>query len=416
MRILPPCPVSSRPKEEKMSTVNPYRGASGLKIALALTAIVLLPGCPWLISLPSENSTDLDSPWPNQKTFDSTSVQVTTLIGNTLPSSPNASSTTIDFFSPKGVASDGTSTFASFADSTIKELKPGQHRILAGQAEHIPYQGFQGGFADGQGEKARFHGPSSILLLEQGDLIVADTFNHRIRKVTRQGFVSTLAGTGKVGSRDGQASEAEFNHPSTLAVDPRGNLYVGEEGGHRIRRLSPEGQVSTVAGTGEAGFVDGAASQAQFNTPLGLAVDPQGNLFVADTRNYRIRRISPEGIVSTVAGSGSEGFSDGPAAKARFTFVSGLAFDSQGSLFIADLGADCIRKLDTNGQVTTLVGGGDRHLQHSQFNELNEAGYVDGDNRQARFKSPADLAFDPLGNLWVADLGNNAIRKITFAK
>ncbi len=397
-----------------MRPVNTHLSASALRLTLAVAVLLLIPGCPWLLKLPDTTSSELESPRPNQKIFDTTSVHVTTLIGNTLPSSPDASSTIIDFFTPNGIASDGETTFASFADSTIKELKADRHHILAGQAEHIPYKGFRGGYADGKGEEARFHGPSYILILPQGDLIVADTFNHRIRRVTRQGLVTTLAGSGKAGSRDGQASEAEFNKPSTLAVDPEGNIYVGEEGGHRIRRLSPEGHVSTIAGTGEAGFADGVASRAQFNTPLGLAIDSQGNLFVADTRNYRIRRITPDGIVSTVAGSGTEGFSDGPAATAKFEFITGLAFDLQGNLFISDLSANCIRKLDTRAHVTTLAGGGDRHVQHERYEELNEAGYVDGDNRQARFRSPTDLAFDPDGNLWVADMGNNAIRKITF--
>lgn len=228
--------------------------------------------------------------------------------------------------------------------------------------------------------------------------------------------MTTLAGNGDPGYLDGSAIEARFNRPSSLAVDARGTIYVGEEAGHRIRRITPDGQVSTVAGTGEAGFADGMASQAKFNTPLGLAADMQGNLYVADSKNYRIRRISPDGIVSTVAGEGSEGYNDGAAEKARFEFVAGVAVDQRGNLFISDLGADSIRELSPNGQVTTLVGGGDRHLRHHLYDELNERGYADGANLQARFASPGDISFDPKGNLWVADLGNNAIRKITFVK
>jgi sugar lactone lactonase YvrE len=389
---------------------------SGRKFILTVPLLFLLTGCPWLLSPSDEalHAEDQAGIRPNQKVFDPSSVRVATLAGNPMPSSPEATASSPYLYSPKGVTSDGRSFFASFIDSRIFEFVAGSSRLVAGKANHVPYVGFEGGFSDGHGEEARFNLPVDIRLLPDGDLIVADTFNHRIRRVTRQGLVTTLAGNGNPGGKDGSGMDAEFDRPSALAVDAHGNIYVGEEGGHRIRRITPDGQVSTIAGSGRPGFADGPGLLSMFNTPLGLAVDRLGNLFVADTKNYRIRRISPDGIVTTVAGTGSEGFHDGPAEIAKFEFITGLAIDQRDQLFISDLGAHCIRKLSPNGQVTTLVGGGNRHLQHARYDELNEAGDADGDNLQARFESPGDLSLDPDGNLWVADMGNDAIRKITF--
>jgi len=266
------------------------------------------------------------------------------------------------------------------------------------------YEG--GDFADGPGAAARFNNPSGIVMDTQARLLyVADLHNQRIRVVTLAGVVSTLAGSGELGFVDGPGSEAAFRNPVGMAVDPKGNLYVTDYFNYRIRKVTPSGEVSTFAGSGEPGLVDGPGSVAQFDRPAGAVVDAEGNLYVTDFANHRIRKISPEGEVSTLAGSGPTGeggggFADGPGTAARFHYPYGIAIDAKGTLYVVDAGNHRIRKISPEGEVSTLAGSG-------------EAGFADGDGSTAQLRYPYGMAMDAEGNLYVADTANCRIRKVT---
>jgi len=266
---------------------------------------------------------------------------------------------------------------------------------LAGQA-------LVSGAANGAGTNALFSDPAAIVTDTNGNFFVADSQNHAIRKVTTNGVATTFAGQlGVSGTANGTGTNAQFNTPSGLAFDGNGNLFVADTGNGTIREITPAGAVSTFAGiAGPGGFADGAAGGAQFNSPLGIAVAPGGDVFVADCGNHCIRRISG-GTVSTFTGSPQIwGSANGTGTNAQFNGPVGLAFDSRGNLFVSDANNDTIRKITTNGVVTTFAGS------------AGLDGSADGVATAARFRSPAELAFDQKGNLFVADSLNQVIREI----
>lgn len=258
------------------------------------------------------------------------------------------------------------------------------------------------GTQDGPASEASFRDPSALALLPDGSWLIADAGNHRLRRYL-DGRVTTFAGAnwdwlkGEFldGFSDGPAAQARFHRPMALTVAANGVIYVADTDHHRIRKILPDGQVLTFVGTGASGFSDGNAAVASFRRPQGLALDSDGNLYVADTDNHAIRKVSPLGIVSTVAGSGASGFSDGTALEARFRFPVGLAIDSAGALYIADTFNHRIRRF-ANGQVSTLVG--------------SESGFRDGASAQARLHEPRALTLAPNGDLYIADTGNHRIR------
>ena len=183
------------------------------------------------------------------------------------------------------------------------------------------------------------------------------------RKVTVDGMVSTFAGDGTAGFQDGPGATARFNALTGVAVDARGNVFVSDCGNHRVRQITPDSVVSTLAGSGQAGFGDGQGTDAHFYDPMGIAVDSQGDIFVADFQNHRIRRVSPQGEVTTIAGSGAAvSFADAPTGpgtqEAFFRYPSGIAVDREGNVFVSDNGNRSIRKMTLGGPVTTLAGGG----------------------------------------------------------
>lgn len=213
--------------------------------------------------------------------------------------------------------------------------------------------------------------------------------------------IELVSGDGIDGQRDGAATTARYSDPWGIALDAHGTLYVADAGGsNRIRRIGVDGTVSTLAG-GREGFADGIGAAAAFNTPSGLAIDAAGNLYVADTGNHAIRKVTPQGAVTTLAGTGTSGYRDGPAAQAQFDAPIGVAVDALGKVYVADTYNDRIRVLAPDGVVTTLAGG-------------DGPAYGDGVGSGASFDTPCALAVDKAGTVWVADTGNGAIRRIAL--
>ena len=275
---------------------------------------------------------------------------------------------------------------------------PASARTLAWQVD--TFAGGTAGAADGQGTAAQFAYPQGIAVDGAGNVYVADLQNDTIRRITPDGVVSRLAGqAGQAGYRDGPAATAAFNLPDGIAVDGAGNIYVADLGNARIRKIDPQGMVTTLAGSGVAGFADGPAQTARFDSPAGLAVDAEGNVYVADLKNNRIRKIAPDGTVATVAGSGVAGLRNGVAAAAQFNAPSGVAVAADGTLYVADYYNNCIRAIAPDGAVTIFAGA-------------SEAGANDGTVVTARFNGPTRVVLDSRGELVVADLGNASIRTI----
>jgi DNA-binding beta-propeller fold protein YncE len=211
------------------------------------------------------------------------------------------------------------------------------------------------GTVDGAAPGSRFSDPFGVAVDAKGNVVVADGGDsNRIRRISPEGVVSTVAG-GHEGFADGTGAGAAFNTPSAIAFDGKGNLYVADTGNHAIRRIAPDGNVTTIAGNGTAGFADGKGAAARFNGPVGITVDDAGFVYVADTYNDRIRRIAPDGSVSTFAGAGQPGQADGPAATAAFDTPTALAVGSDGTVYVADTGNDAIRKIGKDGIVSTLA-------------------------------------------------------------
>ncbi|MGI8550253.1 MAG: protein kinase domain-containing protein [Dehalococcoidia bacterium] len=256
------------------------------------------------------------------------------------------------------------------------------------------------GFAEGQGTAAQFSGPNDLTVDTSGTVYVADAGNYRIRKITPDGTVTTLAGSGLPGHADGPGTSAQFINPAGIVVDGAGIVYVTDVGDYRIRKITPDGTVTTVAGSGVQGFADGPAASAQFAFPAGIAVDASGIVYVADAGNYRIRKITPDGAVTTYAGSGLPGFADGLTASAQFAFPLALAGDVRGNLYVTDVANHRIRKIALNGTVTTLAGS-------------EVAGLADGTGNLAQFSSPGDLKADLSGTLYLTDVDSPRIRRIT---
>jgi sugar lactone lactonase YvrE len=261
------------------------------------------------------------------------------------------------------------------------------------------------GSTDGTGAAARFRAPSDVAADGSGNIYVSDTENYTIRKITSDGLVSTFAGkAGSNGVNDGTGNAARFQWPSGLAVDGAGNVYVADPVSHTIRKITPVGVVSTFAGSAFAsGSVDGKGSAARFQSPSDVAVDISGNVYVADG-SRTIRKISSDGVVSTLAGKAFElGSADGTGSTARFSSPSGIACDQLGNLYVSDSDNHTIRKVTSEGIVTTVAG--------KAPSDGGGSGSLDGEGSAARFVSPRGLVIDNLGNIYVADFGNYTIRR-----
>jgi sugar lactone lactonase YvrE len=301
---------------------------------------------------------------------------------------------------PDGIAvdRDGSVYVADTYNHAIRKISPaGAVSLVAGGAGGA-------GYAEGRGRAAVFNRPVDVALDGQGNLLVADAENHRIRKIDAAGEVTTLAG-GVAGSKDGAGAAAQFRFVSSVALDSDGGLYVVETqqplgGPSTLRKVTAQGGVSTPFSGWTSGFRDGAGSVATFTGPAGVAADALGNVYVADTGNHVIRKVTPAGVVSTFAGDGQPGLVDGQGTAARFSSPIGLATDAEGNVYVADSANNVIRKITPTGRVGLLAGSG-------------VAGRVDGiDPAASRFSRPVGVAVDTAGNVYVADTGNHAVRKI----
>lgn len=308
-----------------------------------------------------------------------------------------------------GVAVDAAGNIV-IADSFNNRVR--RVDAASGKIETVAGTGQQGFSGDGDlATEAQLNSPSGVAIDDKGNIIIADSFNNRIRIVdARTGIISTVAGTGEQGCSgdDGLAVRAQLSGPTGLALSADGALFIADSGNHRIRKLDRAQQIIvTVAGSGIAGEAGdgGLAVQAELNDPSGVAVDRNGHLLIADTMNNRVRRVdAASGIMSTVAGTGEEGFDgDGDSATlARLMQPSGIAVDAEGAVYLSDTFNNRIRRIDgVSGIITTVVGTDLRG--HSINGMLAET---------APLNNPMGLTRDSLGNLLVADSGNHCVLRI----
>ena len=305
----------------------------------------------------------------------------------------------------RGIAVDkaGALYFADSGNNRIRKVDTaGIITTVAGSGE----AGFSGD--DGPAVEARLNDPRGVTADGAGNLFIADTNNHHIRKVDVAGIITTVAGSGNFGwfgGDDGSAVRAQLNQPQDVALDEAGNLYIADSGNRRIRKVNAAGVITTFAGTGLGGYRrdGGSATRAQLTMPIGVAADGAGNIYIADSGNHTVRRVDAADIITTFAGTGEAGFSGdgGPAIQAQLDSPGGAAVDGAGNLFIAD--GNRIRKVDAAGTITTVAGEGRRFSGDG------------GPATAAQFYDPRDVAVDGAGNIFIADRYNHRIRKVNAA-
>jgi hypothetical protein len=376
---------------------------SGMVSTLASSAA----GLDWPTCVAAGRSGDVYVADTNNSTISvATSAGMVTTLAGTLqqPGASDGPGAAATFNRPVGIAASasGIVYVADTQNDTIRMITAeGIVTTPAGKAPHT-------GSADGVGPAARFNGPGGVAVDGAGNTYVVDANNDTVRKVSLDGTVTTLAGDpGQAGTDDGVGSAARFGTtsqgPSGIAVDGAGNLYVADTPNSTIRKVTADGAVTTLAGTaGDADCVDGTGNAALFIWPVGVAVDSGGNVFVADGQCNTIRRITPAGVVTTLAGDPTQsGSTDGTGANASFSFPSGVAVDASDNVYVADMDNATIRKITPEGVVTTLAGN------------PGLPGSTDGSGSAASFSEPANVAVDGAGVIYVADVGNNAIRRVT---
>jgi sugar lactone lactonase YvrE len=304
------------------------------------------------------------------------------------------------FVLPWGLAMDATGQLL-VADGVANRIR----RIGSdGRIDTIAGTGQAGGFGGDGGPAldARLNGPFGICFDAAGNLYIGDAFNERVRRVSPDGIITTVAGSGRAGFLgDGSpASEARLNKPGFPLLDAEGTLYISDLFNHRVRRMRPDGRIETVAGGGRPADRlgdGGTAVEARLQYPYGLALDPEGRLLIADARNRRVRRVESDGRITTVAGGGNpaDGVGDGgPATEARLLLPTGVAVDPGGNLFIVDNPALRVRKVTPDGRISTVAGSG----------QAGSSG-VGGPATEAALNGPTGLALDGRGNLYITDAG-----------
>lgn len=321
---------------------------------------------------------------------------VTTLAGSGTATWTDGTGAAASFNHPYGIA-------VSPVDGNVYVADGDNHRIrkltVAGIVTTFAGSGV-GGFADSTTPlAAQFNIPGGLAFDKAGALYVPEFSNNRVRKVSTVGAVSTYAGTGAPDWVDGTSDVAAFNQPLSVAVDAAGNTYVADYTNHRIRKITTAGVVSTLAGSGVATFADGTGDQASFNSPAGIAVASNGDVYVSDNANNRIRKITPAGVVTTFAGSGTPVFGDGTGIAAGVNKPTGIVwYPPTGDIYFNDSGNAKVRRITPAGVVTTLAGDDD--------------GYADGMGTAAKFRSLQGIAVDPVGQIYIADYNNHRIRKL----
>lgn len=321
---------------------------------------------------------------------------VVTLAGNGAQGDADGTGAAAGFNYPIGIAADanGNLYVGDQLNEKVRKITPaGVVTTLAGNGAPAS--------ADGVGSSATFYYPTGVTVDPSGNVYVTDLGGNTIRKVTSGGVVTTVAGDGGTGSTNGPASTATFSSPAGVAIDKSGNLYISDASNNQIRMVTPGAVVSTFAGSGPKGSADGTGAAASFYYPYGIAIDASGNLYVADARNNKIRKITPAGVVNTLCGSGSVGAADGTGTAATFSYPAGIAVDNSGNLYVADVGNNEIRKVTPAGVVTTVAGS-------------TTAGDIDGTGSAAAFSDPYGVAIDKSGNIYVTEQGNDKVRKITI--
>lgn len=304
------------------------------------------------------------------------------------------------FDTPRGITSDkaGNVYVSDYGSNTIRKITPdGMVKTWIGRAAIK-------GKIDGIGAAAQFAAPAGLVTDKAGNFYVADRENNTIRKITPTGTVSTIAGSaGTSGNGGGMGAQASFSRPLAIAIDTGGNLFVVDARNYLIRKITPEGLVSTFAGGSHVEGADGYGSSASFGYPYDIIIDSNNNLFVADVGYNTIRKITPAGLVSTIAGKASwdGGSADGTGSAAQFKYPESVCVDSAGNVYVADAGNHTIRKISPAGLVTTIAG------------KVGVSGSTDGQGTEASFSYPMNIRVDTLGNLFVADFLNSTIRKIT---
>lgn len=337
----------------------------------------------------------------NQRIWKRTAAGAASVLVSTSEAAPAAGGVPLE--APRDVAVDASGTLYTAARKRAQKISP------AGVAAMLAGTGTFGYLGDGgAAAEAHLFFPFAVALDAAGDLYIADQRNHRVRKVGPDGSITTVAGVGVQGSAgDGSmAAGAQLHTPAAVAVDATGRVWIGDEGAHRVRLAVPGGVIETVAGTGVRGYSGdgGPASKAQLFAPAGVALDGAGNAYIADASNHRVRRVTPTGIIQTYAGRGVRGYGGdgGPALEAQMDTPRALALDAQGNLYVAEYGNHAVRRITPEGKIETVAGTG-------------VAGYA-GDGGKAvnaNLNGPLGIAVDAFGNLLIADSENHRVRVVT---
>lgn len=305
---------------------------------------------------------------------------------------------------PYGVSLDssGNIYIADTQNAVVRKVD------TSGKITTVAGNGMQGFSGDGGlAISASLWAPTRAVMDRNGNLYIADSFNQRIRKVDNAGIITTYAGTGDFGyNGDGiPATSAQLNGPYSVAVDGAGDVYIADSFNYRIRKVDSSGIISTIAGDGWGGAIGdgGPATSAELNEPEDVALDSHGNLYISDAANSKIRRIDASGIITTLAGNGNFGFGGdgGPATSAEVNFPTGVAADSSGNVYIADFQNSRIRKVNTAGTITTIAGTGTSGFSGDG-----------GPPASAELSFSMEVAVDSAGNIYIADTNNSRIREI----